>query len=103
MARDSACASRSSSEPRDRRRAAAKRTAKGDYFDVEPEVDEPVEPLVPELLDVPEVPGMSVEPLDDDEPGAGVVGTGVLELLLELGEELDEPGLVLDVPLAPEP
>ncbi|HJV83254.1 hypothetical protein [Noviherbaspirillum sp.] len=96
---------RISSEPRDRR-TAAKRTARGDYFDVEPEVDDPVEPLVPELLEVPEVPDMSVEPLDDDEPGVGVVGRGVPELLLglgEFGEELDEPGLVLDVPLAPEP
>lgn len=81
--------------------AAAKHTARLAYFDVEPEVDEPVEPLVPELLEVPEVPDMSVEPLEDDEPGVGVVGTGVLELLLELGEELDELGL--DVPLAPEP
>jgi hypothetical protein len=68
------------------------------YFEVVPEVDEPVDPEVPEPLEVPDV------------PAPGVVGIEVLDSLLGLGaaelgdDELDEPlGLVLEVPLAPEP
>ncbi len=73
------------------------------YFEVVPEVDEPVDPEVPEPLEVPDVP-------EDDVPAPGVVGIEVLDSLLGLGaaelgdDELDEPlGLVLEAPLAPEP
>ncbi len=72
------------------------------YFDVEPEVDESVEPEVPELLEVPE----ESEP-PEEVPELGVDGMLEPELLFWLGDDMDDDplplGLVLDVPLAPVP
>jgi hypothetical protein len=67
---------------------------------MEPELDEPVEPEVPEPLDAPAAPG---EP-DDAAPAPEVSllpGNEELPELLGLDEELEELGLELDEPLVP--
>ena len=81
-----------------------------------PELDEPVEPEVPELLDEPEVPEESEAPelpdvpevpevpVSDEEPLLPGIGVVVLLELPGMVDESDEPlGLVLDEPLEPEP
>ncbi|HJV87348.1 MAG TPA: hypothetical protein VJ698_17910 [Noviherbaspirillum sp.] len=68
-------------------------------------MDEPVEPEVPELLDVP----LESMELPEDVPELGVDGMLEPELLFSFGEDMEDVPLLLgllgllEVPLAPVP